>query len=350
MAPSNAFEVNGRTAVITGGSSGMGLCVARQLAEKGASIVIVARNEDKLLSGIAHIKGGALSVETQRFHHISADLASPSEAVRVIDEVVSWNSGNPPDIVWCCAGGAHPTLFIDTPVSEFPKQMNTNYFTALYMAHAALRCWLVSSRDTSAGTSISTANKSGVAQVIGSIAPRHLIFTASFVSFFTFAGYSPYSPGKAALRSLSDSLSQEMNLYAAANPREPRVRVHTIFPATILTEGLELEDRVKTDLTKLLEEGDTPQTPEAIATKSIQGLESGQEIITTDFQTGLVRRSMLGGSTRGGFLRGLVDWFLAGWLAIIMVFVRGDMDSKVQKWGREFGASGMKSTSSSTRD
>lgn len=41
----------------------------------------------------------ASNPETQLFHQISADLTIPSEAVRVVDEVVSWNSGNPPDIV-----------------------------------------------------------------------------------------------------------------------------------------------------------------------------------------------------------------------------------------------------------
>lgn len=34
----------------------MGLAVARQLAEKGASVVLVARDEGKLLKGIAHVK------------------------------------------------------------------------------------------------------------------------------------------------------------------------------------------------------------------------------------------------------------------------------------------------------
>lgn len=102
----------------------MGLCVARQLAEKGANVVVVARSEEKLRKALAHVKvctgfpalfssflqlhcklilsylkEGASNVETQRFHHISADVSSPSEATRVIDEVVTWNSGNPPDIV-----------------------------------------------------------------------------------------------------------------------------------------------------------------------------------------------------------------------------------------------------------
>jgi 3-dehydrosphinganine reductase len=99
MAFSSAFQVHGRTAIITGGSRGMGLAVARQLAEKGANVVIVARDENRLLHGVEYVKSGALNPDIQRFHQISADLTSSSEAIRVVDEVVSWNSGCPPDIV-----------------------------------------------------------------------------------------------------------------------------------------------------------------------------------------------------------------------------------------------------------
>ncbi|KAK8036637.1 NAD(P)-binding protein [Apiospora phragmitis] len=339
--PSSAFEVRGRTAVITGGSRGMGLAVARQLAEKGANVVIVARDEAKLLESLAYVKEGATGSGGQRFHQIRADLTSPSEAVRVLDEVASWNGGNAPDIVWCCAGSSYPTLFVDTPVFEFQAQMDQNFFTGLYMAHAAMRQWLRRAHHSPTATSTASVEKPG-AQPTKACLTRHLIFTSSFVAFFSFAGYSPYSPSKAALRSLSDTLSQEVNLYAAANPEEPKIRLHTIFPAGILSEGYEAENRIKSDLTKLLEAGDTPLTPDVIAARSIKGLESGQELITTDFLTGLVKRSMLSGSLRGGFLRGCVDWILAGLLAIVMVFVRGDFDKKVRDWGTKFGASGMK--------
>lgn len=244
-----------------------------------------------------------------------------------------------PDQVWCCAGSSYPTLFIDTPVSEFATQMNSNYFTSLYMAHAVLRSWLQPS-----GQKASSVEAAGSSDKYtgGTLLPRHLIFTASFLAFYSFAGYAAYSPAKAALRSLSDSLSQEMNLYSAAHPHEPRVRLHTIFPAGILSESYEAENRIKSDLTKHLEEGDRPETPEVIASKSIKGLESGQELITTDFQTGLVRRSMLGGSVRGGFLRVLGDWVLAGLLAIVMVLVRADHDKKVRSWGSQYGTTGRK--------
>ncbi|KAI0149792.1 NAD(P)-binding protein [Hypoxylon sp. NC0597] len=339
MFSKNQFPVQGRLVVITGGSRGLGLSTGRQLAEKGASIVIVARGQERLAQAIEHIRQGAPNPETQRFHYISADLTSSSEAVRVIDEVISWNSGSPPDIVWCCAGSAHPALFIDTPVSEFGVQMNNNYFTSLYVAHAVLTHWL---KPPSAQKEASTTPATAAAKPATPPPARHLIFTSSFLAFYSFTGYSPYSPAKAALRSLSDTLSQEMNLYAAAYPSEPAVRVHTVFPAGIQGEAFEAENRIKADVTKLLEEGDEPQAPDALARNAIRALEGGQEIITTDFTTGLVRRSVLGGSIRGGFWRAVGDWLIAGWMALIMIFVRSDMDKKTRDWGRKYGASGMK--------
>lgn len=219
--------------------------------------------------------------------------------------------------------------------------MQNNYFTSLYMSHAILKCWLQGADKKLAPTSTTSGHHSG-SQPTSPPLPRHLIFTASFVAFYSFTGYSAYSPTKAALRSLSDSLSQEMNMYSAANPNEPRVRLHTLFPAGILTESFEAENKIKCDITKLLEEADQPETAEVIASRCLKGLETGQELITTDFLTGLVKRSMLGGSIRGGFARGFVDWLLASLLVIVMVFVRGDMDRKVRNWGRQFGVTGMK--------
>ncbi|KAI9644014.1 hypothetical protein NHQ30_007366 [Ciborinia camelliae] len=331
----NEFSVEGKTIVITGGSRGMGQEVGRQLAEKGANIVIIARDVEKLQHAIEYIKQGGVN-PTQRFHHISADLTVASEAVRVIDEVVSWNHGNPPDTVWCCAGTSHPTLFIDTPVSQLEAQMNSNYLTSAYMAHATLRCWLKPFEERK---SRADDNQPDIPDPQDSIPPpaRHLIFTASFVAFFSFAGYAPYSPCKAALRSLSDTLSQEMNLYRAAFPSAPAVRVHTIFPATILTEAYEAENRIKHGLTKVLEDGDEGQTPQTVAARSIRGLEGGEELITTDLLTWLVKGSVLGGSVRGGLARVLVGWLLAGLMGIVMVFVRADMDRKARKWGAKFG-------------
>ncbi|KAH8761654.1 hypothetical protein F5883DRAFT_647119 [Diaporthe sp. PMI_573] len=74
--------------------------------------------------------------------------------------------------------------------------------------------------------------------------PRHLIFTASFLAFYPVAGYAPYNPSKAALRSMSDTLSQEMNLYAAAHPDQPPVKVHTVFPARVGNQSIHVNIRL----------------------------------------------------------------------------------------------------------
>lgn len=213
------------------------------------------------------------------------------------------------------------------------------------MAHAVLNAWLrdpESQRQKppsakkppgSSKTAVGTTNAPPLA--------RHLVFTGSFVSFYSFAGFTPYSPSKAAIRSLSDSLSQEMNLYAAAHPAGPRVRVHTVFPATMPTKSLEDENRVKTDLTKSLEEGDQVLHPDECARRCIAGLERGEELVATSTIIRLVMTSVLGGSIRGGLLKGLVDTLLGWMVLVVMVFIRWDMDIKVARWGRVHGSSGM---------
>lgn len=309
----------------------MGLEAGRQLAAKGANVVIAARDEKRLLEGTDYIRKAAVS-ESQRFHYLSVDLTSSEEAERMIKEVTVWNSGSPPDIVWCCAGASHPTLFIDTDVSAFRSQMDSNYFSAVYTSHAALRSWLRPNTEQPHKTIPSG----------GKPASRHLILTASFLALYPIAGYAPYSPSRAAIRALSDELSQEMELYAAANPDSAAVKVHTVFPATILTESYEAENKIKSDLTKMLEGPNGGQTPQEVARSSIRGLESGHELVTTDWQTRLVMCSTLAGSLRGGFWKGLLDGILGSFMVFVMVFIRGDMDRQVRGWGRLHGDSGNK--------
>lgn len=293
--------------------------------------MIVARDPERLQQGIQYIRSGAVLPSTQRFHHISSDLTRPEECAKVIANVTEWNLGLPPDIVWCCAGSSHPTLFVDTDISQFQTQMDSNYFSSVYTAHAILRAWLKPDRDEP------TRATSSVGQ-----ATRHLIFTSSFVAFYPIAGYAPYSPSKAALRTLSDSLSQEVNLYAAAHPHSSPVRVHTVFPATILTESNDADNLIKSDLTKMFEATDKGQTAEEVAKISIKGLESGHELITCNIMTRFVMCATLGTSRRGGFWKGLADWFMGCAALAVMAFIRADMDRKVRNWGKSHGDSGMK--------
>ncbi|KAI9790529.1 MAG: 3-dehydrosphinganine reductase [Peltula sp. TS41687] len=322
----NHFPVEGRTVVITGGSQGMGRSVARQLAAKGADIVIVARNVEKLKAAVEYVAGAACHPNRQRFHYISADLQEHHECVRVLSEVKSWNGNRAPDIVWCVAGSAYPEFFIDTDVARLREQMDQNYWSTAYIAHAALRDWLRPG-DSSASASDGAE-------------PRHLIFTSSVVTFCSLAGYAPYAPAKAALRSLSDALQQELTLYNASRKHASRqgpaaeVQIHNICPGTILSPGLEQENLTKPAITFKLEEGDTAQTEDEVAAMSIRGLERGEYLITTSFVGSLMRAASWASSPRNNWLRDT----LVSWLSnVVWIFVRHDMERKLSRWGAEHG-------------
>lgn len=197
--------------------------------------------------------------------------------------------------------------------------MDTNYFSAATMAHAALRSWLVPSPSTLSAPS----------SPVSSQPVNHIIFTSSVLAFYPIAGYGPYSPCKSALRSLSDTLSQELQLYPS--PPHPVVKTHTLFPATIYSPALAVENALKPAVTKKLEEGDDGQTPDEAARRCIAALERGEELVTTSWLGWAMRVGSLGAS-RG---RGALDVVGGAVVGGIMPFIRWDMDGTVRKWGRE---------------
>jgi short-subunit dehydrogenase len=75
----------GKTALITGASSGIGEAFARALAARGASVILVARSADRL-QAIASELATKYSI---RAESIAADLSEPSAVARVVDEVRS---------------------------------------------------------------------------------------------------------------------------------------------------------------------------------------------------------------------------------------------------------------------
>lgn len=147
--------------------------------------------------------------------------------------------------------------------------------------------------------------------------------------FFPLVGYGPYTPAKQALRGLSDTLRQELQLYHPLC----NIKTHTIFPGTIFTPGWEIENQTKPGITKLLEENDGGQTPEGVAETSISSLEKGDEMVTSGLLAKAMKAGSLGNSGRNGW--GIVDTLLAWVVAVVIVVVRRDMDGTVRKWGKE---------------
>jgi NAD(P)-dependent dehydrogenase (short-subunit alcohol dehydrogenase family) len=93
------FSLSGRTAIVTGASSGLGEAIARTIAHAGARVAVVARRADRLES-LAHDIGA---------YPIESDLLDPASAARIV--AATAEALGPPELLFNVAGsiaGVHP--------------------------------------------------------------------------------------------------------------------------------------------------------------------------------------------------------------------------------------------------
>jgi NAD(P)-dependent dehydrogenase (short-subunit alcohol dehydrogenase family) len=91
------FSLDGRVAVVTGGSSGIGAEMARALGRAGARVVLVARDKDRLQTTAEELRAEGAGTAW-----VSADLADRAEVARAADEAEA--AFGAPDILVNCAG------------------------------------------------------------------------------------------------------------------------------------------------------------------------------------------------------------------------------------------------------
>lgn len=327
MSRTNQFTVANRTVIVTGASQGLGLAIARQLSAKGADVVIVAQNVSKLENALETVRNAAANPAIQKFLYLSFDLRLPGSAAAILAKVTDWNNGEPPDVVFNCAGNCIPSFFASSSIETLREQMDTLYWSCTYMAHATLQHWL---RPVDKADQKSYDTR-----------PRHLIFTSSVLAFMPLAGYAPYNPAKAAMRTLADTLNQEVQVYNGARKHaEPgpaaEIKVHAIYPMGILSPGFDTEQKLKPALTRNLEEDDKPQQPEDLASTVISELEAGKYMITASLTGHIMKGWGMGGSQRVGIMD-----YLWGWLgSIIVLFITPDFMSKCWNWGKVKGLGG----------
>ncbi len=123
----NDFDFAGKTVVVTGGSMGIGETFARELSQRGAKLVLVARSRDEL-QRLADSLGGA--------HVIAEDLGKPGAARRVFDEVVA--RGLEADVLINNAGFASYGPFTEVPLGTQREQVDLNVGALVELTHLFL--------------------------------------------------------------------------------------------------------------------------------------------------------------------------------------------------------------------
>lgn len=131
-----------------------------------------------------------------------------------------------------------------------------------------------------------------------------------------------------------------MNLYNGARLRSetplPEIKLHAVFPGTILSPGYAQEQKVKHPVTGMLEEGDPAQREDEVAEAAVKELERGSFLVTTQGLGALMRWGALGGSAKNGWF-GVRD-LLGSWVAnLAWCFIGPQLEGKVFGWGRKNG-------------
>lgn len=131
MSPSRHEALVGQVAIVTGGSSGIGAATARELAARGAQVIVAARRIEELNARVAEITaagGEAMAVAT--------DMAEPEEVDRLVKGTVS--SFGKVDIVVNAAGANWRTSFAESPIEDITRLLNVNLTGAILLTRAAL--------------------------------------------------------------------------------------------------------------------------------------------------------------------------------------------------------------------
>src|SRR5437879_4093158 len=125
------FRLDGRVAIVTGASGGIGAASAEALAECGADVVIGARSKESLAEVVKAVEGHG-----RRAIAVPCDLYDLANMAGLVDAAVQELGGI--DIVVNNVGGTAPGSFLDTPTKAITQAFHWNVATAYELTHLAV--------------------------------------------------------------------------------------------------------------------------------------------------------------------------------------------------------------------
>jgi 3-oxoacyl-[acyl-carrier protein] reductase len=192
-------SLQGRSAIVTGGSKGIGRGIAETFAAVGVNVLVTARNEADLEATVS-----ALAGQPGKVTGLSADVSNPEDCRRVVETAVDRHGGL--DIV-CANAGIFPSGRLEELTPEDIEQViAVNFKGTVFIVQAALSALTASGRG-------------------------RVVITSSITGPITgYPGWSHYGASKAAQLGFLRTAAMELA------PKQ--ITINAVLPGNIITEGL----------------------------------------------------------------------------------------------------------------
>jgi NAD(P)-dependent dehydrogenase (short-subunit alcohol dehydrogenase family) len=237
----------GKLAVVTGGGSGMGRELVRQLAAQGCSVAACDLNADAVAVSAATARAAAPPGVAVTGH--ACDVSDEAQVLRFRDELLEEHASDHVDLVFSNAGMGGGESFVSSPREVWERTFAVDWWGVYYCARAFLPL-LIASGD---GVLVNTSSVNGFWASLGPGAPN-----------------SAYSTAKFAVRGFTEALIEDLRAHA------PQVRVALVMPGHVGTDIIANSFRAR-----------GLPAPEQMSDAQVE------ELIPRDAQAGLIRAGVL---------------------------------------------------------
>jgi NAD(P)-dependent dehydrogenase (short-subunit alcohol dehydrogenase family) len=186
-------SLDGKNALVTGGTAGIGLASARALAEEGAHVFLTGRNQSTIDAAVASIGSSATGIRS--------DVSDPTQLDAIVDAVKAHGGGL--DVVFTNAGGGEFATLADVTAEHYLDTFNRNVAGTLFTVQKVLPL-------LNSGASIILSGSTSASRGIPS--------------------FGVYAASKAAVRSFGRTWAAEL--------AGRGIRVNTLVPGPVETPGL----------------------------------------------------------------------------------------------------------------
>ena len=186
-------QLTGKTALVTGGTSGIGLATAQRLADDGAHVFVTGRRQSAVDDAVASIGAAATGVQ--------GDITNADDLQRLAEAIAARGRGL--DVLFANAGGGEFAALEDETPEHLAATLNRNVGGTVFTVQAMLPL-------LNEGASI--------------------VLTGSTAASAGVPSFGAYAASKAAIRSLGRTWAAELV--------ERKVRVNTVVPGPVETPGL----------------------------------------------------------------------------------------------------------------